>query len=293
MRKLRQFEFVMEIARRGSVSKAARYLNLSQPTLSKYLANLEEEIGLELFDRTTIPLKLTEAGRRYITAGDRIIKTYNKLKDDIETLKAGINDTVRVGIGPTRAHFILPELIKNFREINPSAKIVVKEDTVSSLNESLYRGETDLIISLKNDETSHFSEIPLFSEKTLIAVPKKYSDLSAEKILRECPLISADSGNYLSDMLVNILYEYGREEPTIEAQSIESVLVLVNDGIGAGFVPSYVRERCLYNNVVFKEIPDTLKIKGEDNRQICVFYKQDRVLNDVERDLIEAVKKLK
>ena len=78
MRKLRQFEFVMEIARCGSVSKAARYLNLSQPTLSKYIANLEEEIGLELFDRTTIPLKLTEAGRRYLAAGDRILKKKKK-----------------------------------------------------------------------------------------------------------------------------------------------------------------------------------------------------------------------
>lgn len=295
MRKLRQFEFVMEIARCGSVSKAARYLNLSQPTLSKYIGNLEEEIGLELFDRTTIPLKLTEAGRRYVVAGERILKTYSKLKDDLEIIKAGKTNTVRVGISPTRAHFILSKLIKNFKEINDKTKIVIKEDTVSALNESLYKGETDLIISLKSDETRCFDEVPLFKEKTLLAIPKEYENYSIEKILKECPFISSDSGNYLSDMLFNIMYEYGREDPVIEAQSIESVLVLVNDGIGAGFVPSYVRERCFYNNIVFKDIPDVIKTKNkiEDNRQVCVFFKQDKILNNVEKDLIQAAKNLK
>ena len=208
LKKIRQYEFVIEINRCGSVSKAARHLNLSQPTLSKYLASLEEEIGMEWFDRTTIPLRPTEAGRRYIAAGEWILKIYHKLEEDFAEISAGMTNSVRVGISPTRAHFILPGLIRNFQIINPTAKIIIKEDTASALNASLQRNEIDLIISLKNDKTKLFESIPLFQERTVLAVPKAYKDDSVEKICRECPFISPNAGNYLSDMLFHILYKY-------------------------------------------------------------------------------------
>ncbi|MBE6606052.1 MAG: LysR family transcriptional regulator [Ruminococcaceae bacterium] len=294
MRKLRQYEFVIEIARCGSVSKAAKYLNLSQPTLSKYLATLEEEIGHELFDRTTMPLKLTEAGRKYLAAANRILKIYNRLKDELEMINDGKNDSLIVGMSPTRAHFMLLKLMKNFKSMNSSARIVIKEDTVAALNEKLYRGELDLIISLKSDESKEFEEVFLFNEQTLLALPKKYNDYPVEKILRQCPFVSPGPGDFLSDVMVSVLYEYDREAPAIEAQSIESVLILVNEGMGVGFVPSYIRELCTYDNVVFKEIPYELKEKNkvEDNRQVCVFYKRDKTLTQAEKDLICAAKAL-
>ena len=59
MDQLKQFKCVIEIQKHASISKAAKALNIAQSTLSKYLSKLEEELGLELFDRTTIPIKLT------------------------------------------------------------------------------------------------------------------------------------------------------------------------------------------------------------------------------------------
>ncbi len=294
MRKLRQFEFVMEIARCGSVSKAARYLNLSQPTLSKYLASLEEEIGLELFDRTTIPLKLTEAGRRYVAAGDRILKTYNKLKDDLDIIKAGVTDTVRVGISPTRAHFILHKLIKNFREINNEAKIIIEEYTISELNEKLSRKELDLIISIKSEDTKHFEYIPLSNERTMLAIPSSYAEYDIKNIFKECSFISTGAGSYLYELLMNILFEYEMDEPIIEAKSIESVLALINSGMGIGLVPSYVKEHNQYENICFVELPEEIKRNNnvEDNRQVGVFCRQENALNKIEEDFIKAAKKL-
>ncbi len=292
MRKLRQYEFVIEIARCGSISKAARYLNLAQPTLSKYLTNLEEEIGVELFDRTTIPVKLTEAGRRYLAAGEHILKTYQKLKGDLDEIKAGMADSVRVGMSPTRAHFILPELVKNFKAINSEAKIIVEEYTTSELNENLLKGKLDLTISLQDDETNRFDYIPLSTEETVLAVPEKYKDYGVERILKECPFISRVTDGYLSDLLLNILYEYRREEPTVEAQSIESILALVNDNVGVGLVPSYVKDRCHYGNVIYMKLPDKLaeQNKMKHKRQICIFYKDDKQLSKAGRDFIKAAK---
>lgn len=294
MRKLRQFEFVIEIARCGSISKAARYLNLAQPTLSKYLNNLEEEIGLELFDRTTIPIKLTEAGRRYLAAGERILKTYNKLGNDLNKIKEGMSDSVRIGMSPTRAHFILPELINNFKKINSEAKVVVEEYTVDELNEKLSRGELDLIISIKSEDTKYFNYVHLSDERTLLAIPSRYQKCDIKKVFKECPFISTGEGSYLYELLMNILFEYEMDEPIIEAKSIESVLALINNGMGMGLVPSYIKEHNQYENVCFIELPEEIKGNNnvENNRMVGVFCRQDKILNKLEEGFIEAAKKV-
>lgn len=292
MKKLRQFELVIEIARQGSISKAARCLNLSQPTLSKYLTNLEQELGLELFDRTTLPIKLTEAGNRYLISGRRILDTYKKLEKDLDMIKADLFEEVRIGISPTRAHFILPKLIRDFKKVSPDTKVVVVEKTVKELNNDLKMGRLDLVISLKNEESTQFDSIDLFKENIMLAIPEEYSDHDSTDILKKCQFISTGSGLYLSNVLYDILYEYEREEPLIEVQSIESALALVNQGLGVSLVPSYIEKYSNYENVKFIPLPDELQSRKHLSlsRQICVFYRYGQRLNKAEKAFIEIAK---
>ena len=294
MKKLRQFELVIEIARQGSISKAARCLNLAQPTLSKYLSNLEQELGLELFDRTTLPIKLTEAGNRYLLSGRRILDTYKKLEKDLDMIKADMFEAVRIGISPTRAHFILPQLIKKFKNVSPDTKIVVVEKTVKELNNDLKMGRLDLVISMRNDDTSQFDSTELFTEDIMIAVPSEFSAYDAERILNECPFISTGNGLYLSNVLYDILYEYEREEPLIEVQSIESALALVNRGLRVSLVPSYIKKYSNYDNVKFIDLPDDLRKRKHLSlsRQICVFHRHGQILNKAEKEFIKIAKEL-
>lgn len=294
MNPIRRFEIVIEIQKHGSVSKAAKSLNIAQSTLSKYLSKLEEELGLALFDRTTIPIKLTEAGERYVVAGKRILDTHKKLEKDFDMLKSGPSNVLKIGLSPTRAHFILTGLIEKFYELNKETKLVVVEKTVAQLNDELQRGELDLIISLKCEGTRQFEDVPLFLEKLVLAVPKKYKEKTTEEILKECPIISTGSGLHISNALLDILYEYKREEPIIEVQSIESALSLSNCGYGICLVPSYVEKYNQYDNVYFLELPDNLKIYKNlnFNRQIAAFYRKGGSLKKSQQDIIEACKKI-
>ncbi len=294
MNQLKQFKCVAEIAKYGSISKAAKALNIAQSTLSKYLSKLEDELGLTLFDRTTIPIKPTEAGERYLVAGKRIIETHQKLERDFDMLKQGPSKTLKIGLSPTRAHFILTGLIEKFYESNNDTKLVVVEKTVAQLNDDLQRGELDMIISLKCDGTKQFEAVPLFLEKLILAVPKKYKDKTTEEILKECPIISTGTGLHISNALLDVLYEYKREEPLIEVQSIESALSLANIGLGICLVPSYVKNYNQYENIFFIEIPEDLKVYKNlnFNRQICAFYRKGETLREAEKEIIKACKSI-
>ncbi len=294
MNSFKQFEFVIEVARCQSISKAAKNLKISQPTLSKYLANLEKKLEVELFDRTSIPISLTEAGEKFVRAGKRILDVYTQLDRDFLKIKENAVDVVRVGISPTRAHYILPALVTEFQKLNSSAKLVIKERTTAQLNAELLSGELDLIISLRHEGTNQFEAVPLFSEKVMLAVPKKFSALDSMSVLEKCPFISAGSGLKMSNVLLDILGEVKGKEPIIEAQSIDSVLALVNYGTGAAIAPSYICECGIYDNVVFMELPESMKNRfaSKLEREVCVFFREKQLLGNSGKDFVRACEKL-
>lgn len=292
-RTLRQFEFVMEIAKWKSISKAADSLHLAQPTLSKYLQKLESELGVELFDRTTIPIKLTRAGEKYVLAGQKVIDAEHQFQKELDELKNDKTGIVKVGISPSRAPYLLPIIIREYKRTVPDGKIIIKERNTAQLNAELQRGDLDLIISLRSDGTRGFAQEYLFSESTLLAVPEEMASLDAVKILREQPMISIGSGLRLWRVLNFILDDVGGNAPQIECQSIESALSLVKKGFGAMIVPSYIVKYGAeeqHKGVVFKKLPEVCyrHLSAELEREVCLFYRKEQFLTGVERTFIDA-----
>lgn len=292
-RTLRQFEFVMEIAKWKSISKAAGSLHLAQPTLSKYLQKLENELGVELFDRTTIPIKLTHAGEKYVLAGQKVLDAEHQFQKELGELKSNTAGVVKVGISPSRAPYILPSIIREYKCAVPDGKIIIKERNTAQLNAELQRGDLDLIISLRSDGTRDFTQEYLFGETTLLAVPKEMALLDAIEILRTQPVISIGSGLRLWRVLNFVLDDVGGNTPQIECQSIESALSLVKKGFGATIVPSYIVKYSAaeqHKGVVFKNLPEACyqRLAAELEREVCLFYRKEQFLTDVEKTFIDA-----
>lgn len=295
MRNLRQFEVAIEIARWGSISKAADALHIAQPTLSKLLQKTEAQLGLELFDRTTIPIKLTPAGEKYIAAGRKIIDADHQLQKELDEIRNNKSSVVKIGISPSRAPYILPDIIEQFKSMYPEGKVVVKERTTTQLNAELLRGELDLIISLLGDETREFAQEDLFIETILLAVPQSMADLDSDAILRSQPIINLGKGQRMWKMMNSVLDDVGGLEPTIECQSIESALALVKKGIGSMIVPSYIAEYShpgQNDGVFFKELPIEVRrrLGAELERNVCIFYRKEQFLANAEKAFIEACK---
>ena len=110
---------LVEVARRGSITQAARALGLTQPALTRRLQQLEEELGAELLVRGRKGVTLTELGRLVVDQGRQVLERYSRLREDVGAhlrLEAG---TVRVGGGATAVSLLLPEVIREFRQSHP------------------------------------------------------------------------------------------------------------------------------------------------------------------------------
>jgi len=292
VKNIKQYELAIEIARQGSISKASQYLQISQPTLSKYLQKLEAELGFEIFDRSTYPLKTTAVGEKYLEAGKKIIDISYNLKKELDEIKNNKNSIVRLGISPSRAPYLLPKLIAGYSEKNPEGRIVVRERNTSQLNGDLLNGNLDITISLLNDSTKAFAYESLFFEKVLLAVPANNVDLDAITVLKTKPVISVGSGLRMWKALNLVLNEAGGEPPKIECQSIEAALSLVRAGFGATLVPSYIRDYGENKNLRFKLLPEEYykKFHGELERRVCIFYRRETILSSADKAFIEACK---
>ncbi len=283
---LKKYEYVIAVAKYNGISQAAERLNISQPTFSKYIKKIEAELGVELFDRSTLPIRLTRAGECYVEAGKRFLDLDRQLCKELEEIKSLSGSTIRVGISPSRSPYMMPSIVKAYREKRPNAQIVIEEKTTVELNKRLSTGELDLIISILEKETQGFERIELFDEGIMVAVSKQESNESdtATSILMSSPLISVGKGQAMWQILNEIVDDTGACKPQIECQSIESALALVKKGIGAMLVPSYFVAK---ENDDIRFLP--LENGDEYKRKVCLFYRKEQFLTQAEKDFIELV----
>mgnify|MGYP000860405558 CR=1 FL=1 len=295
---LKQFEYVITIANTGSISRAADELQIAQPTLSKYIQKLEKNIGIELFDRSTIPIRLTTAGELYVTAGKKLLDYDRQLQKQLQEVKYNQNLEIKVGISPSRAPYLMPSLLSKYQAIKNSGKVIIQEATVAELKERLITGDLDLIISIADEDTASFEAVDLFDETILLAVPKVLDNHSTpEEMLITLPHISVGRGQYMWNVMETMLHALGGKKPAIECQSIESAMALVRQGLGAMLVPSYIRDygsdeknsNISFYQLSFDQYP---LLKSTTRRKVSLFYRKEQFLTQAEKSFIECAREM-
>lgn len=295
MQDLKKYEYVIAIAREGGISPAAEALNIAQPTLSKYVRKLEAELGVELFDRSRIPMILTEAGECFVKSGRRFIDMEHQLQKQLSAIKRDRSTVVRVGISPSRSPYLMPAIIERYRRKMPHGRITVREGGTAELDRMLYEGELDLMISLADETDAEFEAVPLFNESLLLAVPESMIEEGEafEELLRRVPLINVGKGSALWKSMNDLLEPLGVDDPEIECQSVESALALVKRGIGAMLAPSYVAKYGSAEQnggIRFLPIPKEQYPEWESlqRREVCLFYRKEQFLSQSELVFIDS-----
>lgn len=138
--------YFLTIAECGSLTKAAEKLFISQPSLSKYVKNLEEKLGIELFDHRTSPLRLTEAGVRYIEYIKEAVYAEKNLLSEFDQMRSGERGTVKVGIAVWRCSIIMPAVLPLMRKKHPFIDVQVLEGPSAVIENSLLNNEIDLCL---------------------------------------------------------------------------------------------------------------------------------------------------
>lgn len=144
---LKQAGYIRAIAREGGVTAAARKLYISQPALSQMLRQVEAELGVELFDRGSVPLRPTFAGEKYLEAADAMLAASRRLENQLREIREENSGRLRLGISVQRAGQVLPLALPWFVMQYPHVSLEITERGSADLEELVSRGEVDLALA--------------------------------------------------------------------------------------------------------------------------------------------------
>ncbi len=154
---IRHLQYFMEVARHRSFTKAAESLYITQPTISKTIKNIEEELGIILFDRSSKKIELTDAGRIMFEQGQHIVNSFQNLSSELQDLQKLRKGHIRIGLPPMIGSSFFPEVIGLFHQQYPDVTIRIFEDGAKKVELDVESGLLDIGVTVlpTNDEIFH------------------------------------------------------------------------------------------------------------------------------------------
>ena len=168
-----QLEYIVALDKHRHFAAAAKSCFITQPTLSMQIQKLEEELGVKIFDRSKQPVLPTEQGLEVLEHAKRILAERDMLNEMIASKKDDFNGTLRVGIIPTLAPYLLPLFIHSFTKKYPSVKLHINELNTENIVMRLKEGRIDAGILVTPLNDTSISEQPVFYEEMVAYVSEK------------------------------------------------------------------------------------------------------------------------
>jgi LysR family transcriptional regulator, pca operon transcriptional activator len=213
--KFRHLIYFAEVARLGSVIKAAEALRISQPAVSKTLRELEEELGVDLFDRSHRNVVLTVSGSMFLQYAHASVAALHQGVDLVTQSLAAKALTITIGALPTVSARILPNAVKLFNAAMPSSRIRIVTGPNEFLMSQLRRGAFDLVIGRMGepDIMKGFSFEHLYSEKVAFVVRCGHPLLSIKAFdasaIVDYPLLMPPEGSIIRPAVMRFLFSQG------------------------------------------------------------------------------------
>jgi molybdate transport repressor ModE-like protein len=236
-----------EVARRGSVTEAAKALGLTQPAATRRLQLLEEEVGATLLARGRKGVRLTEVGRLVAAEGEALLERYARLVADVRKLQRLEAGAVRVGGGATAVSALLPDVIRRFRGLHPSIVFEVREAGSREIATAVAREELDLGIVTLPVQAEGLDLLPILRDRIVLVAPRGHlfaGKRVAPAALGGEPLIGFEAGSAIRRIIDDALARRGIAMPVVmELRSVQSILRMVHLGLGLAFVSMLAVER--------------------------------------------------
>ncbi|MDR3060854.1 MAG: hydrogen peroxide-inducible genes activator [Dysgonamonadaceae bacterium] len=162
---IQQLEYVIAVDRYRHFGKAAEACCVTQPTLSMMIRKLEEELGVQIFDRSDLPVEPTSIGKCIIEQAKVSLKSLNKIKEMVENERQILTGNFNLGIIPTIAPYLVPELLRRKEIQYKEIALVLKENTTANIISDILQGTLDGGLMAGPLEHPDLVEYPVYYEK--------------------------------------------------------------------------------------------------------------------------------
>lgn len=244
-----ELRYIVAVAKEKQFCKAAEACFVSQPTLSLGIKKLEEELGVQLFERKHQNLVITSVGQKIVDQAKKILNDVNAIKELAKLDHDHLAYPLRLGAIHTVGPYLFPDLLPVVKENAPQLPLLVEENYTKELTRKLKQGELDAaIVSLPYDESGIAQEV-LYEEPFVILVPSSHPLAMSDRIsinrLSEETLLLLGSEHCLREQVLQICpgWFFAKDhadhqiQNSFESSSLETIRFMVAGGVGVTIVP--------------------------------------------------------
>ncbi|MFT4148767.1 MAG: LysR family transcriptional regulator [Paracoccaceae bacterium] len=243
----RRLKYFLAVAEELHFGRAATRLDMAQPPLSRQIAALEADLGVQLFDRSRSQIRLTQAGIVFQDHARQILDRLDTAYRDARAVGSGGAGRLRIAFVGSASHGVLPMLIKAFRSVYPDVELALSAMNNAELHHALVGREIDIAVARPELRDDEFRREPLVQERLILALPDN-SPLAAQAEVRFADLAGQTFVLYprrprpgYADVVLGICEREGFAPAKLElTQDFQSAISLVSVGVGLSVVPESV-----------------------------------------------------
>ena len=289
---LRELEYLVAVDEERHFNRAAVRCFVSQPTLSGQLKKLEEELGVMLIERNTRYVSMTDVGTAVAQQARKILKEVKAIKEITQSFDDPMAGEIKVGLIPTLAPYLLPEIIPELKQNFPRLTLWLHEYLTAVLLEKLKNADLDLLILALPVDSDEFSEIDLFQEAFWLVVPS-HETLSKKNTiqlmdLNEQEMLLLEEGHCLRGQALDVCFSAGAtENNSFRATSLETLRHMVSEGIGMTLLPELAVPKKRTTSDAITYIPFS---EPKPSRRIGMLYRQGSYREETYRKMAQVIK---
>ncbi len=256
---LTELKYIVAVARERHFGRAAEACFVSQPTLSVAIKKLEDELGVQIFERGSSEVSITPIGAQIVEQAQRVLEESSAIKEIAKQGKDPLAGPLRLGVIHTIGPYLLPALVPAMIRSAPKMPLVLQEGLTIKLLESLRLGDIDVAILAEPFPSQGFVTQGVYDEPFVVAVPNSHPWAKRKSIksveLKEETMLLLGTGHCFRDQVLEVCPELSRYsqasdgiQKTFEGSSLETIRHMVASGIGITVLPwtampASVRER--------------------------------------------------
>ncbi|MEO1551331.1 MAG: LysR substrate-binding domain-containing protein [Pseudomonadota bacterium] len=256
MPSLQQLRYLVALTEARHFRRAAEACNVTQPTLSAQIKELEAKLGVTLVERTRARVLITSIGEEIADHARRALREVEDIHGLAQLHAGHLQSTIKVGVVQSLGSYFIPLIVPDLHKSHPKLKLYVREGLPRHLLDALAAGSLDLLFFPLPIQETEFETRPLFREPLLVVLPQEHAfashDTVAPSMLKGETILALERGHRLFEQVQRICQHYGAElSHDYEGTSLDTLRQMVAMGMGLSLLPAlYVKSEVAHQDIV-------------------------------------------
>lgn len=239
---LNELKFIVALAKARNFRKAAEVCFVSQPALSLAVKKLEDELGVQLFERNRNDVTMTVVGELVVEQATRVMEEANRVKEIARQGNNQLAGALKLGVIYSVGPYLLPEIIPILRKTAPEMPLIVEENLTSNLEAQLRNGVIDVVIIALPFDIPGIKTLPLYEEEFVVVVPSIHEwagrDAIAASELADEKILLLNSGHCFSNQVLQACPNLGQKGEVLQGNSLDTIRNMVASNLGLTVLPA-------------------------------------------------------